>query len=221
MREIRCAACGTLNRVRDYSFTRVPQCGKDGCGATLPEPAQTKIVRYLYRFRSQATPLLLTAGVLTFLWFISQGERSTQSTIPAKSEPTVSCVAQATPPQGEYESTNSSPRVAPFKITTAAGFNYLVKIESTHDFFISTSFFVYGGVPFETEVPLGVYVLKYAAGITWCGRQNLFGKDTFAKKGETLLVFDQEGNGYGGQEVTLIAERGGNFRTEYIKLSEF
>jgi len=158
---------------------------------------------------------------LAFLWFISQVDRSTQPAIPTQSEPAVTCVAQAAPPQGEYESTNSSPRLAPFQITTAPGFNYLVKLESTQNAFTSISFFVYGGVPFETAVPLGVYVLKYAAGITWCGRKNLFGKDTFAKKGETLLVFDQEGNGYGGQEVTLIAERGGNFRTEYIKLSEF
>jgi hypothetical protein len=109
MREIRCAACGALNRVRDYSFTRISQCGKDGCGARLPESTQTKIVRFLYRFSSRATPLLLTAGALSFLWFISQGERSTQPAIPAKSEPAVACVAQAAPPQGEYESTRPAP----------------------------------------------------------------------------------------------------------------
>jgi len=221
MREVRCTTCSTLNRVRAYSVTSIPKCGKPGCGAALPETVGTKAVRLLYRSRALATPLILTAGVLAYLWFLSYSGRSPTPSVSAKSELAIACVAQNVPPQGEYESSDDSPRVAPFKINTAAGFNYFVKLESTQNAFTSISFFIYGGAPFETEVPLGVYVLKYAAGTTWCGRKDLFGKDTFAKKGTTLLVFDREADGYSGQEITLIAQQGGNFHTDYIKPSEF
>lgn len=221
MREVRCPSCSTLNRVRDYSVTSIPRCGKPGCGAALPELAGTKAIRFLYRYRVWATPFLLTAVVASYLWIIANRESSTHPPIATNPATLVTCVIQKPPPQGEFESSDFSPRVAPFKINTGAGFNYLVKLESAQNAFTSISFFVYGGVPFETDVPLGTYVLKYAAGKTWCGRKDLFGKNTFAKKGSTLLVFDQEADGYGGREVTLIAEVGGNFHTEYIKLSEF
>lgn len=219
MREVRCTACNTLNRIRDYSITHVPKCGQ--CGAALAEPANTKVIRVLYRSRVWTASILASGILLTYIWFVSSHRIVTRPDSSAASEPVTTCVVQSAPPQGVYESSDFRPRVAPFKISTAAGLDYLVKLESTQDFFISTSFFIYGGAPFETEVPLGTYVLKYAAGKTWCGRKNLFGKDTFAKKGTTLLVFDQEADGYGGQEITLIAEVGGNFHTEYINLSQF
>lgn len=165
---------------------------------------------------------ILASGILlAYVWFASNNKFLTQTLNSTSSPPTTACVVQNAPPQGLYESFDSRPPLAPFKIITAAGFNYLIKLESVQNAFNSLSFFVYGGTPFETEVPLGIYALKYAAGTTWCGRKDLFGKDTFAKKGSTLLVFEQEGDGYAGQEITLIAARGGNFHTDYIKLSEF
>ena len=221
MREVRCTSCNTLNRVRDYSFTRIPWCGKRGCGAVLPEPAGTKPIRFLYQSRRWAVSVLLGTALLTYVWVGSHSASSTQTSSSASSEPVPTCVAQDRPYQGEYAILHFSPRRAPFKINTAAGFDYLVKLENVQDRSSSLSFFVYGGVPFETDVPLGVYVLKYAAGKTWCGDKDLFGKETFAKKGSTLLVFEQKYDRYSGQAITLIAQPSGNFRTDYIKLSEF
>ena len=218
MREVRCTACDTLNRIRDYSVTHVPKCGK--CGAALAEPARTRSIRVLHRSRVWTASILASGALLTYVWFVSHHRIFTQADSSANSVAVTACVVQNAPRQGVYESSDVRPRVAPFKIR-AAGLDYFVKLESTQDFFISTSFFIYGGAPFETGVPLGTYVLKYAAGKTWCGRKDLFGKDTFAKKGTTLLVFDEEPDGYGGQEITLIAEVGGNFHTEYIDLSQF
>ena len=221
MREVRCTSCNTLNRVRDHSFTRIPWCGKQGCGAVLPEPAGTKTIRFLYQFRLWAASFLLGAVIFTYVWFGSHSASLTPTSSSVRPEPVATCAVQNRPYPGEYAIVDFSPRVAPFKINTAAGFDYLVKLENFQNSSISLSFFVYGGVPFETDVPLGVYVLKYAAGKRWCGGKDLFGRETFAKKGSTLLTFGQEHDGYTGQVITLIAQSGGNFRTNYIKLSEF
>jgi hypothetical protein len=212
-REVRCTSCGVLNGVPRYSIARIPSCGK--CHAALPELGTTKAFRHLYRFRFLGGAAVLALIVLLSLW------APWAPTVTSKQVVAETCSGRPQPSQGEYEISDFSPRVAPFKINTAAGFNYLVKLESVNNSFASLSFFIYGGEPFETEVPLGVYVLKYAAGKTWCSRKNLFGKDTFAKKGSRRLVFEQKYNGYNGQEITLIEQRSGNFHTEYITLSEF
>lgn len=48
-REVRCEDCGTLNRVRSYSFRQIPNCGK--CHKPLPERPLILGLRDLYRSR--------------------------------------------------------------------------------------------------------------------------------------------------------------------------
>jgi uncharacterized paraquat-inducible protein A len=56
-REIRCEACGTLNRLPDYSVLRIPECGK--CHFKLQEARSTAIPRAIYRFRIQIAVVTL------------------------------------------------------------------------------------------------------------------------------------------------------------------
>jgi hypothetical protein len=81
--------------------------------------------------------------------------------------------------------------VAPFRVETQPGSDYLVKLESTENKLFSFVFFIVGGQPFETTVPAGTYVLKYVAGKTWCGRTLLFGNKV-AQRGRTLFIFDDK-----------------------------
>jgi len=59
-REVRCQACGTLNRVRRYSVRRIPQCGK--CHTNLPE---TGPVRTLRKFYTHGRLLQIVRGQMT------------------------------------------------------------------------------------------------------------------------------------------------------------
>jgi hypothetical protein len=123
--------------------------------------------------------------------------------------------------KGEFWPDRSQLHLAPFKVNTATGFDYFIKLENADGSTNHLWFFAYGGEPLEADVPLGTYVLKYAFGKQWCGIGDLFGKTTVAKKGRALLTFRREYDGYSGNVVTLIAERGGNFPTSYIAASEF
>ena len=57
--EIRCEACGTLNRVPAYSVRRIPECGR--CRCKLPESGWALLRRTLHRFRAQIIVSLVIA----------------------------------------------------------------------------------------------------------------------------------------------------------------
>jgi hypothetical protein len=163
--------------------------------------------------------LVLASPLLFFAWIGSGNKAPARSTSPQALAET--CVVEPRPVQGEYLATDFSPRVAPFGIETAPNSDYLVKLEDARDSSNRIWFFVHGGESFATHVPLGTYVLKYAVGKRWCGIKELFGKKTMTKKGRTVLIFERQYDGYSGNAITLIAQRGGNFHTEYIPPSEF
>src|SRR5438105_491027 len=65
-REVRCEACGTLNRVARYAISKIPRCGKEGCNAALPELAY---IRWLRRFwRLGATVWIVGTISVVILW---------------------------------------------------------------------------------------------------------------------------------------------------------
>jgi hypothetical protein len=55
--EVRCQECGTLNRVRTYSFRQIPICGN--CHRSLPEDPAVKGLRSVYQWRTPLTFLVL------------------------------------------------------------------------------------------------------------------------------------------------------------------
>jgi hypothetical protein len=211
MAEIRCANCGTLNRVRRYSIHKIPQCGE--CHAGLPESPLRKAVRGLYIWRRYFLLLAVLASPLCF--FLWLGER--QNVIATQ---TANCLAQLQPPVGDYLITDFADRVAPFEVETESGLDYLVKLQRSDERTSALWFYLIGGRNFQTKVPLGTYVLKYVAGSRWCGLRFYFGNKQ-AQRGKTSLTFSEDARGLNGNTVTLYGVPQGNFETDAIPLSEF
>jgi len=213
--DVRCSACGTPNRVPRYSVARIPRCGKAECRAVLPEPSLFKPLRFMYRHR-RWVPFLFPVGLLGIVLIFavpgSSGLSQSQK---------VSCTQQMWPAHGVYSVDNFSPRVAPLKVNTSGGSNYLVKLEEAHTGDPVISFFLYGGASFETTVPLGEYIFKYASGLAWCGDRDLFGNGTVTKKSRGTLVFAGDDDGVEGHEIFMTPQPRGNFSTIFIPRAEF
>ena len=106
-REIRCEACGTLNRLPDYSIRRIPECGK--CHVKLPEARSTAMLRTIHRFRIQivAVPMvgLLAWAVwdATILGAAKQPSAETAQTAANQSASASTCIKYRLPSHGLYE----------------------------------------------------------------------------------------------------------------------
>ena len=102
---------------------------------------------------------------------------------------------------------------------TSAGASYLVKLVRTYDDRDVLVVFIVGGQPFSTNVPVGVYALRYAAGPheQWISEQHRFGYDTSYAKADRILGFTIDG----GKTVELILQRGGNLPTSRISRDQF
>jgi hypothetical protein len=169
----------------------------------------------MYRHRGWGPllfPVILLGIVLIFAVSGSSGLSQSQK---------VSCTQQMWPAHGVYSVNNFSPRVAPLKINTSGESNYLVKLEDAVTGQPFISFFLYGGVSFETKVPLGEFIFKYASGLAWCGDRDLFGNHTVSRKSRESLVFAQGDDGIEGHEISLIPQPRGNFSTISIPRAEF
>lgn len=217
MSEVRCS-CGALNRVPSRSLWRslreIPRCGK--CKAGLPEPKHVRAGRIILRLRRY--PVQIAIGVVALFGLtiaaLNFGPQERAA------ETGAVCTPQFKPAVGDYMITDFSPRVAPFQVNTRDGFDYLVKLQSTDNRFSSLTFYVQGGVPFETRIPLGSYVLKYVAGTKWCGPDQLFGNRS-AQESPSTLAFEETMSGYGGQTITLYGVPNGNFSTHAIPIRQF
>ena len=121
------------------------------------------------------------------------------------------------PPHGIYQIYTASPLLARLTIKTETGENYFVKLIDVMDGTPKMEFFIHGGDILMADVPAGVFTLKYADGLVWCGERKLFGPDTLVE--ETNKTFDFRP----GREWTieLIRQRGGNLNTKYIPRGQF
>ena len=220
-REVLCSSCGAINRLRAYSITRKPKCGK--CGAALPERAAIKIARGLFRLRSLAPLVLLVSFVFAFpviLRFVDG---------PSKAErlANFSCPSVAIPANGPITKwSTSEPRVANISIRADAGMNYVLKAEDADTHLQLIKFFVSGGSTFRSEMPTGRFVLKIASGLNWCGRKEMFGPDTIT--GCLACKSDASGTcsiyAFGPNdtwEIDLVKQIGGNLSTTYVPRDKF
>jgi hypothetical protein len=107
--------------------------------------------------------------------------------------------------------------LASLTIRTQAGENYFVKLVDVNDGAPRMEFFVRGGRTLTADVPLGLFTVKYADGLVWCGEEEMFGPDTLVQVTNKTFVFAS------GDEWTieLIRQRGGNLTTKYIPRSQF
>lgn len=132
---------------------------------------------------------------------------------------------QPLPKLGAVQSYATQEPIAPFEIRSSPGTNYLVKLVDAYSNKDVLSVFVHGGSPVTVKVPLGNYVVKYAAGQTWYGYEHLFGKQTAYSKAETTFEFQKEvtteGTRINGYTITLYTVHNGNLSTQHIQKDEF
>jgi hypothetical protein len=187
-REIRCEACGALNRVPAYSVRRVPECGR--CRCKLPETRWALLRRTIHRSRIQ---IAITSAVAIFAWvgvvMISGRGKQTESQQTTRAPASdATCVRNLVTSQGFNDGNDASERPAILTIRAAPGASYLVKLDKADS--PALLFFVEAGQPLDARVPPGEFKLKYAVGNHWCNSDaDLFGDDTvFGEADETLTV---------------------------------
>lgn len=84
-----------------------------------------------------------------------------------------------------------------------------------------STIYLRGGENASITVPLGTYEIKYAAGETWYGEEELFGKNTMYSKADELFTFSDTGYQITGYTITLYQVVNGNLQTVGIDPSEF
>lgn len=149
--------------------------------------------------------------------FTQQPSRSSpQPVIPRFNEPELTM-----PQTGTVIDYSTAERVAPFEIKSSFGSNYLVKlVDSVYQQPVLTVF-VRGGTTVNIDVPLGNYIVKYAAGDRWYGYEHLFGPETGYSKAGEVFSFAVVGNKISGYTITLYKVRNGNLHTQTIRKEDF
>lgn len=127
----------------------------------------------------------------------------------------------AMPRSGAEQHYSKNKKIAPFKIKTSYGSNYLVKLVSAYSQDTIMTIFVKGGDTVTTKVPLGTYVVKYATGKEWYGYKHLFGKETGYSKADTSFTFENTGYQISGYTITLYRVSNGNLSTTAIDPTQF
>ena len=94
---------------------------------------------------------------------------------------------------------------------------YFVKLVDSETDETVFSVFMHPGTTLETNVPCGVFKLKYASGLKWYGQDDLFGPYGNYCKSDDIFEFTP-GSGY---TVTLYNVLDGNMETEDVSYYDF
>jgi hypothetical protein len=215
MREVRCGACGTLNRVPSYSIRRIPQCGK--CHTILPETSLIRVARKLV-----AIPRVVLIGVPAVLligWIVATQPAPVASRSTATPQAATCMPGPTATIQGIYRvyDTRDQPRLTQWTINAGAGADYFIKLVDASIGLPKVSYLVRGGSTVTTDVPVGVFTVKHASGAFWCGENDLFGPNTALQKGTRVAVFDDDHT----YTLFLTPRPNGNFPTTFIPRSDF
>lgn len=241
MKDVRCATCSTLNRLRPSGPTQIPVCGR--CGAKLHTAGLNRWSGAQALARKAVAPaslglLLFSAGCLVSA--LSRMSGGSELPSPSRSAgvpppPILELLQPAELPSG-FERVPAQPfvhntsnvfvtdeRVAPFKIVTSPGENYFVKLFRNSDNKLYAQFLIIGGNGFTTRVATGSYTMRYAIGQIWYGYKLKFGPGsaTSYKRADKTLNFTEFDGGTKGVSVELVRQRGGNLPTTYITEQEF
>jgi hypothetical protein len=135
------------------------------------------------------------------------------------------------PPTSVIEKGRRRKGIAPFKIETEAGADYLLKLVSTTDENDNMIIFVRGGEIYSSKMPLGTYKIRGATGSTWYSKEAFFGpatrffrlqdKNGKGPEASTIIRFWQERNKIFGMTLILKNVVGGNMAQEPISRDEF
>ncbi len=124
---------------------------------------------------------------------------------------------------------DSSPGVAPLEIITKAGSNYYIKVVNITNNQETLTAYIRGGRPFEVDIPIGTYQIKYATGNIWYGEEDDFGSEAFYFKADELFPFTSTSTStststeyqYSGYTIELILKKRGNLDKKRISKLEF
>ena len=216
-RIIECPNCGQKNRINDENIKEA-KCGK--CWKII-----YKNPKEIEREKKDANPtsyswIFWLVAIAGFIFFISSQDGSSSKKT-TKSEPTFTQPEQILPYNGETQTFTYDNRVAPLKINTSNGSNYVVKLKDYYTKEAVMTIFIRGGNTLETKVPLGNFEITYASGDKWYGYNYLFGPDTGYSKADEMFSFKDTGYQINGYTITLYRVSNGNLRTSYINKSEF
>jgi hypothetical protein len=136
-----------------------------------------------------------------------------------------------TPRTGVIQSGLSRGGIAPFKLITDNGGDYFVKLVNVARPRDQVVIFVRGGETFETKMPLGEYKFRAATGLSWYGREDLFGpgtsffglrdKDTRLSSDTLVLRFYKDSKRIHGRMIQLRAVLDGNLEQQSMSRAEF
>lgn len=181
----------------------------------------TQFVFGLFRFAIIIFPILIIGlAIYDSRHDIPQFSTSTQSKVPEQRAGVPLPPALVLPDSGTTRKNVTAPSVAPFEIRTNIGSNYLIKLENISGMKVM-DIFVRGGDTIEVSVPLGRYIVKYAAGDTWYGYEHYFGPNTNYNKANSIFHFRRDGNQIRGYTYIVHRVPGGNLSTSRIKASQF
>ncbi len=112
--------------------------------------------------------------------------------------------------------------IAPLKILTRdKQQNHFIKIVDSRTRNEVLKAFLRGGHTIEFDVPLGTYIIKYAAGDKWYGERFLFGPYTAFGKADKVFEFKQVGYQVSGYSIELYLQPDGNLHTSTITAFQF
>lgn len=218
-----CSDCGTKNRIPAGKAKTKAACGS--CGKQLATGGNQGA--FLSSFFAVIIKLWFV-WVLGFIfivapYFDNNGGKSSKSantyqSSKAEKQPFTAPSVQI---YHGIVTKNFTSGVAPLEIKTRAGNNYYIKVVNIANNHESLTAYIVGGRPFEVEMPLGTYEIRYAAGSTWYGPQHYFGPNTTFSKANELFRFTFDGYRYSGYTVELILQAHGNLRTVRIDQSNF
>ncbi len=126
-----------------------------------------------------------------------------------------------TPAHGGILRYHAVEAVAPLEIKTSSGGYYFIKLVNATTGQDAVELFIHGGRTIEIDMPLGSYIMKYASGQTWYGREHFFGPNTSYSKASSSFHFTKDYSGYSGYTVTLYKVTNGNLQTKSISASQF
>ncbi len=117
------------------------------------------------------------------------------------------------PRHGTTQFFTTEERVARLKLNTVSGSNYFIKIAMAGSKKKLAIFYLEGGRPFETKLPLGTYEIFYATGRTWYGNKAKFGPQMNVAKFDSPMTFRSEGNYVVGMEIQFEKVMNGNLHS--------
>jgi len=152
---------------------------------------------------------------------IGQQTRATAPTRPVPSQPIFTAPEQPLPYNGKVIKFTQLETIAPFEIKSSTGSHYLVKLADAYSDSDVLTVFVHGGSTVQIDVPLGTYIVKYAAGTKWYGYKHLFGPETSYSKADETFRFERNGYQVTGYTITLYTVLHGNLQTSTIRPEDF